>query len=70
MCSEHVGVLAEATRALSPSACGTAECSITAPRRGSLPAVLRSRGGALLNATLELSFVMQLFCNNLEMEYN
>ena len=70
ICSKQISVLAEAMRALFLSACGKLHYCCRATCRGSVPSVLCSWGEALLNARFELSFVMQLFCNNLEMEYN
>lgn len=70
MCSKQISVLAEAMRALFLSACGKLHYCHRDARRGSVPSVLCSWGEALLNARLELSFVMQLLRNNLEMEYN
>lgn len=70
MRSKRISVLAEAMRARFLSACGKLHYRRRAVCRGSVPSVLRSWGEALLNARSELSAVMQLFRNNLEMEYN
>lgn len=68
MCSKQISLLAEAMRALLLSACGKLHYCHRDARRGSVPSVLCSLEEALLNARSELSFVMQLLCNSLEME--